>query len=90
MLPAEPRPADGRAWTSRPSVSAVLAAGWPPNSRCRPPPPLAVIGIAERAIKGLVLGLYRDVQTADSAVLDQVIPVIYIYRNLAAVILTSC
>ena len=57
MLPAEPRPADGRAWTSRPSVSAVLAAGWPPNSRCRPPPPLAVIGIAERAIKGLVLGL---------------------------------
>jgi hypothetical protein len=59
MLPAEPRPADGRAWTSRPSVSAVLAAGWPPNSRCRPPPPLAVIGIAERAIKGLVLGLDR-------------------------------
>ena len=57
MLPAEPRPADGRAWTSRPSVSAVLAAGWPPNSRCRPPPPLAVIGIAERAIKGLVLAL---------------------------------
>ena len=35
-------------------------------------------------------GCRSILHSADSAVLDQVIPVIYIYRNLAAVILTSC
>ena len=35
-------------------------------------------------------GCQSILHSADSAVLDQVIPVIYIYRNLAAVILTSC
>ena len=34
-------------------------------------------------------GCRSILHSADSAVLDQVIPVIYIYRNLAAVILTS-
>ena len=35
-------------------------------------------------------GCRSILHSADSAVLDQVIPVIYIYRNLAAVILGSC
>ena len=35
-------------------------------------------------------GCRSILHSADSAVLDQVIPVIYIYRNLAAVILSSC